>query len=174
MPVISLCLSNRERSCDALSYYLKRIPVRSICTHQVDSKIFFSITILKYLQVTAVLAKVAIRAASGLDLPVSDFLNGAKSYLGEEMADRVLNDSVIERALDGTSRPEEGQVKTLVGEAYEKLKKFMEEQKSKGTGQYVHFDKLMQPVDDGEGGKVWVSNDNVELWKEACAKKAHP
>ena len=120
------------------------------------------------------LAKVAIKAASGLDLPVSDFLNGAKSYLGEEVSDRALDDSVIERGLDGTSGPAEGQVKTLVGEAYEKLKKFMEEQKSKGTGQYVHFDKLMQPVDDGEGGKVWLSNDNVDLWEKACARKAHP
>ena len=50
----------------------------------------------------------------------------------------------------------------------------MEEQKSKGTGQYVHFDELMQPVDDGDGGKVWVSNDNVKLWEKACAKKARP
>ena len=120
------------------------------------------------------LAKVAIKATSGLDLPVSDFLNGAKSYLGEEVTDGVLDDSVIERVHDGTSGPEEGQVKTLVGEAYEKLKKFMEEQKSKGTGHYVHFDKLMQPVDDGEGGKVWVSNANLKLWEKACAKKAHP
>ena len=37
----------------------------------------------------------AIKAASGLDLPVSDYINGAKSYLGEEVADRVLDDAVV-------------------------------------------------------------------------------
>ena len=120
------------------------------------------------------LAKVAIKAASGVDLPVSDFLNGAKSYLGEEVADRVLDDSVIERALDGTSGPEEGQVKAVVGGAYEKLKTFIEKHRRRSTGHYVHFDKLMQPVDDGECGKVWVSNANVKLWEKACAKKTRP
>lgn len=114
---------------------------------------------------TAVLAKVAIKTASGLDLPVADFLNGAKSYLGEELADSVLDDRAVEWALDETTIPGEERIKTLVGEAYEELKRFVEEHKNKGTGQYVHFDELMQPVDGGVDGKVWVSNENVELWK---------
>lgn len=64
------------------------------------------------------LAKVEIKATSGFDLPVSDFLNGAKSYLGEELADRVLDDDTIEHALDGTTGPgRRGEAKTLVGEA---------------------------------------------------------
>lgn len=117
-----------------------------------------------------VLAKVAIKAASGVDLPVSDFLNGVRSYIGEEMTDRALDDGAIERALDGTTVPgEEGGVKRLVGEAYEELKKFMKEHLRRDAGRYIHFDKLMQLVDDGVGGRVWVSNRNVELWKNAHA-----
>ena len=41
------------------------------------------------------IGEVAIKAASGLDLPVSDYINGAKSYLGEEVADHVLDDAVV-------------------------------------------------------------------------------
>ena len=112
------------------------------------------------------MAKVAIKAASGLDVPVSEFLNGAKSYLGEELADRVLDDGVVEQALNGSAVPGDGKVKALVGEAYEELKKFMTEQKNSTEG-YVHFDELMQLVDDGEGSKVWVSKVNVEPWGNA-------
>ena len=109
----------------------------------------------------------AIKAAGGVDLPVSDFLNGAKSYLGEELADRLPDEDAIERALDGSAVPaEEGKAKTLVGEAYEELKKFMKEQERKVTGSYVHFNTLMQLVDDGDGGKVWVSKENLKLWNE--------
>ena len=115
---------------------------------------------------TAVLVKVAIKAGSGLDLPVSDFLNGAKSYLGEELADRVLDDDAVEKVLDGTA-PEEGKVKNLVGKAYEEVKKLMEEHACEDTGRCVHFDQEMQLVDDGDGGKVWLSTGNVQKWKDA-------
>lgn len=116
---------------------------------------------------TAVLAKVAIKAASGIDLPVSDFLNGAKSYLGDEMTDRVLDEGSIERALDRRTVPVEGKVKTLVGEAYEELKKFIRGYECKNIEGSIRFDELMQLVDDGKGGQVWVSNENVELWENA-------
>ena len=119
-------------------------------------------------QVTAVLANVAIKASSGVDLPVSDFLDGAKSNLGEEVADCLLDEDAIERALDGRAVPaEEGKAKTLVGEAYEELKKFMKEQESNVTESCVHFNKLMQLVDDGDGGQIWVSNENAQRWKDA-------
>ena len=110
--------------------------------------------------------KVAIKAGSGLDLPVSDFLNGAKSYLGEELADRVLDDDAVERALNG-SAIEEGRVTNLVGKAYEELKNFMEMHTCEDTARCTHFDKEMQLVDDGDGGMVWVSNGNVQRWKDA-------
>lgn len=120
------------------------------------------------MQATAVLAKVAIRAASGFDLPLSDFLNGAKSYLGEELADRVLDDDTIEQALDRSTVPgRRGEVKALVGEAYEELHKFMKEHKCENTERCVHFEVLMQLVDDGDGGMVWVSNKNVQHWENA-------
>lgn len=111
----------------------------------------------------------AIRAASGLDLPVSEFLNGAKSYLGEEMADRMLDDDAVEKALNGSEVPLEGEGKMLVGKAYEELWQFIEGHKCKHKDGYIHFDERMQLVDNGNGGKVWVSKENVELWK-----KAHP
>ena len=116
------------------------------------------------------LAKVAIKAASGLDVPMSEFLNGAKSYIGEEVADRVLDDGAIERVLDGSDVPEEeGDVKRLVGKAYEELKSFMEGLEFEDTRHYVHFNNVMQLVDDGDGGKLWVSNANVKLWEEALS-----
>lgn len=119
---------------------------------------------------TAALVGVSIKAASGLDLPVSDFINGAKSHIGEELANRVLDDGVIERALGGSAVPvEEGEVKTLVGEAYRELKQFMERHEFKDTRRYVHFDKVMQLVDGRDDGKVWVSNENVQRWEEVLA-----
>jgi len=117
-----------------------------------------------------ILATVAIKTVSSglVDLPVSDFLDGAKSYLVEELADRLPDEDAIERALDGSAVPaEEGKAKTLVGEAYEELKKFIKEHESNVTGSYVHFNTLMQLVDDGDGGKVWVSNENAQRWKDA-------
>lgn len=121
---------------------------------------------MKHFQITAVLVKVAIKAASGLELPVSDFLNGAKSYLGEELADSVLDDDAVERALNGTA-VEEGKVKNLVGKAYEEFNNFMEMHRCEDTARCIHFDKEMQRVDDGDGGKVWVSNGNAQKWKDA-------
>ena len=110
----------------------------------------------------------AIKAASGVDLPVSDFLDGAKSYLVEELADRLPDEDSIERALDGSAVPaEEGKAKTLVGEAYEELKrKVMRDYKSDSTECFIRFDQLMELVDDGDGGKVWVSKENLKLWNE--------
>lgn len=116
------------------------------------------------------LVKVAIKAASGLDVPMSEFLNGAKSYIGEEVADSVLDDGTIERVLDGSDVPEEeGEVKRLVGKAYEELKTFMEGHDFKDTRNYIHFTNVMQLVDNGDGGKIWVSIANAKLWEEALS-----
>lgn len=106
----------------------------------------------------------AVKAASGCDLPVPDFINGAKSYLAEELADGTLDDHKVEEALKGTAV--EGEVLKLVGEAYENLKTFMDDaQKHTRKKTYVHFNELMQQVDDGAGGKIWVSNENLKEWK---------
>lgn len=111
----------------------------------------------------------AIKAASGLELPMSDFLNGAKSYLGEELADRVPDGGAIEQALNGCEVAVGGEVKAIVGKAYEELNNFIESHECKDAGGYVHFDKVMQQVDDGDGGKIWVSNQNVEKWQATLA-----
>lgn len=104
----------------------------------------------------------AIKAAGGVDLPVSDFINGAKSYLAEELVDHVLDRGAIEQALTGSAAKE---AMELVGEGYQILKSFMEKHKDKGKNEgYVRFDKLMQKVDDGQGGKIWVSKRNARKW----------
>lgn len=106
-----------------------------------------------------------IKAKSGMELPVPDFLNGAKSYLGEKVADRLLNDDVVNKALNGSTITAEGEAKTLVGKGYEELKQLIERHKRNATGRYVHFDQVMQLVDDGDGGKIWVSKENLRRWK---------
>lgn len=113
------------------------------------------------------LTKVAIRAASGVDLDVSEFLNNAQSYLGEELANRVPDDDAIEKILDGRAVPVvEARLQPLVGKAYEELKLFMEDHKYQDMTRYVHFDKVMELV-DGDNGQVWVSKVNAHLWKDA-------
>lgn len=115
------------------------------------------------------LAKVAIRVASGFDLPVSEFLNGAKSYIGEELADRMLDDKAIERMLRGSTGSEEvtGKVKPLVGKAYMEHKQIMDDHKCEDKDRCVHFEERMQLVGDGCGGKVWVRKENMQPWKDA-------
>ena len=113
------------------------------------------------------MAKIAIKTASGFDLPVSEFLEGAKSYLGDELADRIPDDDAVDKALDGTSVPvEQDKAKKLVGKAYEELKQFIEGHECRNKEGYVHFDELMQPV-DSDVRTVWVSNKNVEAWRTA-------
>lgn len=72
-----------------------------------------------------------------MDLPLSDFLIGAKSHLGDEITDRILDDSAIEHALHGNTVPREGKVKSLVGEAYEKLKTFIKANKAKTRATFI-------------------------------------
>lgn len=113
------------------------------------------------------LAKVAIRAAGRVDLEVSEFLNNAHSYLGEELANRVPDDDAIEKILDGRAVPDvEARLKPLVGKRYEELKLFIEEHRCKDTTRYVHFDELMELI-DGDNRQVWVSKVNVQLWENA-------
>lgn len=91
----------------------------------------------------------AIKAAGGVDLPVSDFINGVKSYLKDELVDYALDRDAIEGALIGSAAQEASGRKAekgmeLVGEGYEMLKIFMEKHKDKGKkDSYVRFDELM-------------------------------
>lgn len=114
----------------------------------------------------------AIKATSGLDLPVSDFLNGSKLYLGEELADQMPDDDAVERALTGKSI-RRGRGGKAIGKAYEELKQFIEEHESTYSEHYVHFVRVMQLVDDGDGGKIWVSNKNAQQWKDVHQSRKH-
>lgn len=102
----------------------------------------------------------AIKAESGLNLPVSDFLVGAKSYLGEGLADRIPDDSSIERAVDVSALPVKSEVKALVGTAYAEFKQFIERHDCKDEEGYDNFNKLMQLV-DGVGEMIWVINRDI-------------
>lgn len=115
------------------------------------------------LQVTAVIAKVALKTVSGLDLPASEFLNGLKEGIVEEVADHAFDEDALHRvhqvllgeAADDSDISDESKA------SYAALSKFMRD------GEYRDFKDKMQQVDDGNGrgGLVWVSNGNVERWK---------
>ncbi|CAN0430842.1 unnamed protein product [Pylaiella littoralis] len=123
-------------------------------------------------QVTALIAKVALKAVCGLDLEVSDFLNAVKGGIGEAVADRVLDEEALRRVVLGDEAPSTD-IQGASKASYEALQKFMmvEEERSKkharpGDG-YVDFRKEMERVGDGEGGEVWVSNGNVQRWLDS-------
>lgn len=134
--------------------------------------VFSRIPISKHVttsQLTAILARAAIKSTVGIDIPSIDFLSEAQGILGEELTDRMAREEKrsLEAALvDGVALDEEG-ARKLVGEAYEALKVFMAEQENGDSERFVHFDTLMQLVDDGEGGQVWVSNRNAQRWRDA-------
>ncbi|CAM9188602.1 unnamed protein product [Pylaiella littoralis] len=124
------------------------------------------------LQVTAVVAKVALKAVAGLDLEISDFLNAVKGGIGEEVADCVLDEEALRRVVLGDEVPStdlQGASKA----SYEALQKLMakEEKKRKDNARpgdgHVDFRKEMKRVGDGEGGMVWISNGNVQRWLDS-------
>lgn len=117
------------------------------------------------------IAKVALKAVSGLDLEVSDFLNAFKEDMGEAVADRldeedlhrvVLGQDVAGTEMQGTSKA-----------SYAALKKFMEKEEkerkkhAKPGDDYVDFKNEMKRVADGKGGVVWVSNGNAQRWLDS-------
>lgn len=118
---------------------------------------------------TAILAQAAIKCTVGIDIPSIDFLSEVQGLLGEELADGIAQDEKrsLEAALVGGDAVDEEAARMLVGKAYEALKTFMAEQECGDREQFVHFNTVMQLVDDGEGGQVWVSNRNAQRWKDA-------
>lgn len=113
-------------------------------------------------QVTAAIAKVALKTVSGMDLPVSEFLNALKGGIGEDLADRVLDEDTLDRVVLGKETADSGMQDTSKS-AYAALTKFMKE------NDYVDFKDEMQLVPDtvGHSGMVWVSNGNVQGWKNS-------
>lgn len=106
------------------------------------------------------IAKVALKTVSGLDLPVSDFLNALKEGVGEEVADRAFDDDALRRVVMGVEGASPD-MQCVSQASYAALTKFME------RGGYDDFKQEMRPVPDGKGagGMVWVSNGNVHRWE---------
>lgn len=108
------------------------------------------------------IAKVALRAVSGLDLEVSDFLNAFKDEIGGEIADR-LDEDTLDNVVRGQRIATEG-TQIVSKASYEALEKFMEK------GQHVDFKNHMELVEkgkDGIEGMVWVSKKNKQRWLDS-------
>eukprot|EP00903_Cladosiphon_okamuranus_P010529 g9959.t1 len=126
------------------------------------------------LQVTAVTAKVALRAVAGVDISgfPEGFLQDFKTGLAEELVDRTLDEDALLRVLSG----EEDAGPSMQREtraSYEAITKFMrkeEAERSKtardGDG-YVDFRDSMEQVHDEKRELVWVRKENVQKWKDA-------
>ncbi|CAN0069798.1 unnamed protein product [Pylaiella littoralis] len=131
------------------------------------------------MQVTLVIAKVALKAVSGLDLEVSDFLNAVKGGIGQAVADRALDEEALRRVMLG-EEVAGTDIQGVSRASYEALQAFMakeEERRRKharpGDG-YVDFGKEMKRVADGKGGMVWISNRNVQRWLDSHQVVASP
>eukprot|EP00903_Cladosiphon_okamuranus_P013762 g12810.t1 len=112
-------------------------------------------------QVTAMIAKVALKTVSGLDLPVSEFLNALKEEIGGEVADRALDEDALRRVILGEEHASPD-MRGKSKKSYAALVNFMEK------GGYDDFKNEMRLVPDGQGerGMVWVSKGNAHRWEK--------
>ncbi|CAN0376402.1 unnamed protein product, partial [Ectocarpus sp. 8 AP-2014] len=106
------------------------------------------------LQVAVVTAKVALKASSGLDVDLSDFLKDVKDGLVDELVDRTLDEDALLRVLSG-DEDVSADMQTEARASYEALNKFMDKEqldrrKNAGDGDgYVDFRDKMKCVADG-------------------------
>lgn len=120
------------------------------------------------------IAKVALKAASGIDLDVTGYLNAIKSEIGEQLADEVDMDNLQRFVLGEDAGPHTKTIKDterLTKASYEALSEFMRKEEvdreSHVPGTYVDFRDEMTQLDDGKGDLVWVRNVNAPLWLRA-------
>lgn len=128
-------------------------------------------------KVALVTAKVTLRATSGLDVDLSDFLKDVKDGLVDELVDRCLDEETLLRVVSGEEDVGTDMQKDTRA-SYEALKKFMDKEQGNrlknardGDG-YVDFREKMKRVADGIGGEVWVRNENVQQWMDSHANAA--
>ncbi|CAM9921826.1 unnamed protein product [Ectocarpus fasciculatus] len=126
------------------------------------------------LQVAVVTAKVALNAATGLSVDISDFLKDVQDGLVDELVDRTVDEGALLRVVSGEESVTTGMQRDTSA-SYEALKKFMDKEGLKrrkdakdGDG-YVDFGDEMKRVTDGRGGMVWVRNKNVPKWLESLS-----
>lgn len=146
-------------------------------------------------QVAVVTAKVALRATAGLDVDMSGFLDavkdgafegldvGASEFLKafkegafEEIADRILDEEALSRAVSG-EEVADAKMQRDTRESYEVLRKFMDKEKVKRSKNakdvgFVDFSDKMDRWTDGEGGVVWVRKENVSKWRDSHPNSA--
>ncbi|CAM9824534.1 unnamed protein product [Ectocarpus fasciculatus] len=128
------------------------------------------------LQVAVVTAKVALKAAGGLDVDVSDFLQGVKDGLVDEIVDGALDEEALFRVVNGEENAG-ANMQRDASASYEVLKEFMEKKldagkSTKGRDGYIDFREKMQRVSDGRGGMVWVRTENVRKWRDSLSSAA--
>ncbi|CAN0476531.1 unnamed protein product [Ectocarpus sp. 12 AP-2014] len=129
------------------------------------------------LQVALMMAKVALKATSGLDVDLSDFLEDVKDGLVDELVDRTLDEDALLRVISG-EEDVDADMQQDTRASYEAMKKFMDKEQldrlknaRDGDG-YVDFREKMKRVADGMGGEVWVRNENVQQWTDSHANAA--
>ncbi|CAM9338887.1 unnamed protein product [Ectocarpus fasciculatus] len=122
------------------------------------------------LQVAMVTAKVAIKATSGLDVDLSDFLKDVNDGFVDELVDRALDEDELRRVVSGETDVGTNMQKQTRA-SYEALTEFMEKlERRKGARDgdgYVDFRDSMQRLLDARGGEVWVRNENVQKWLDS-------
>ncbi|CAM9860687.1 unnamed protein product [Ectocarpus sp. 12 AP-2014] len=125
------------------------------------------------LQVAVVTAKVALKATTGLNVDISDFLKDVKDGLVEELlVDRTLDEEALLGAILGDDTID-ADLQRDTRASYEALKKFMDKEqiervKNARDGDcYIDFRDEMKRVPDGRGGMVWVRNENVQKWLDS-------
>ncbi|CBJ26200.1 LRR-GTPase of the ROCO family [Ectocarpus siliculosus] len=127
------------------------------------------------LQVAMVTAKVAIKATSGLDVDLSDFLKDVNDGLVDELVDRMLDEDELRRVVSGEEDVGTDMQKQTRA-SYEALTELMgklERRKDARDGDgYVDFRENMQRLSDGRGGEVWVRNENVQKWLDSHSSAA--
>ncbi|CAM9526964.1 unnamed protein product [Ectocarpus sp. 4 AP-2014] len=128
------------------------------------------------LQVAVVTAKVALKAAGGLDVDVSEFLQAVKDGLVEEIVDGALDEEALFRVVNGDENAS-ADMQRDASASYEVLKEFMEKKLDRGKNTegldgYIDFREKMQRVSDGRGGMVWVRIENVREWRNSLSSAA--
>ncbi|CAM9658573.1 unnamed protein product [Ectocarpus sp. 12 AP-2014] len=127
------------------------------------------------LQVAVVTAKVALKATSGLDVDLSNFLKDVKDGFVDELVDQTLDEDTLLRVVSGEEDVGTDMRKETRA-SYAALKEFMEKLERRkdtrdGDG-YVDFRDNMQRLSDGRGGDVWVRNENVQKWLDSHSSAA--
>ncbi|CAM9520201.1 unnamed protein product [Ectocarpus sp. 12 AP-2014] len=134
-------------------------------------------TISPVLQLAVVTAKVAVKATSGLDVDLSDFLKDVKDGLVDELVDHTLDEDALLRVLSG-DEDISTDMQTETRASYEALNDFMDKEKlirrkhARDDDGFVDFRDKMKRVTDGRGGMVWVRNENVQKWLDSRSNAA--